>query len=185
MGLKSKGAGHWPLRTRIAHAVLAATVLGAAGLALYLVNPPDWSEPFVRRYEAGIVFHKLLGLLALIAALAMLIRRPVRSARAGPAQVRRAAALVQGALLALTLVAAVSGYVSTSLFNQPLDVAGVVSIGSPLPRHEAMGGLLAVVHEIAAYALLVLATGHIGMGVLRMAQARRDARKPRSTGEGE
>ncbi|NWH07112.1 MAG: cytochrome b/b6 domain-containing protein [Alphaproteobacteria bacterium] len=151
----------WTISQRIIHWLTALCVLIAAGIALYLLNPPDWSEPYVRRYYAGIAYHKLLGVtgLALVLLLAALGKRGRR--RPGGPIMRFAAAGVQVCLILFTALSAFSGYIANSFFGGALWLPGLGSLPSPLPYNESLGGLFTSAHQWLAYGVLFLIALHV------------------------
>jgi cytochrome b561 len=151
---------HWRLSQRLTHWLLAACVLGGGGLALYLLNPPNWSDAYIRRYESGIEVHKLLGIAALALALGLAALHGRRPARGGKLPARRGATIVQFGMLALTVAAAITGYLASSLFGGQIQLAGVI-LRSPLPYNEAWGSGLTTIHNVLTYALLAFVAAHV------------------------
>lgn len=157
---------------RLVHWIAAGLSLCAAGLALNLLSPPDWSEVHVQRYMAGIEHHKTLGLAALAAAAAWpWLRRP-RPERSGPKWARRLATAVHLGLFAALLALPVSGYLSSTLFGNGLTLSGLVEIPPLLAKNDNLAGVLHQVHRWSAYVFLVLAGVHTTAAAVHA--ARRD-----------
>lgn len=163
---KGRGAA-WPVELTIAHGLMALCAIGAAGLALFLVNPPDWSDAYVRRYVAGIEFHKVLGLAALVGAVWLAARHGRRPARTGSERERIAAAVVQTVLLALVVLTATCGYLSTAFYGQPLALPGLPPLPSPVARNTGIGGLFSTLHDLCAFSLLGLIGLHVAVAFHR------------------
>lgn len=152
--------GNWRLAARLLHWATALLCLAALGLALYLVNPPDWSPVYVARYKAGIGYHKLLGLMTLAVAAAWVLLRGRRPPLTGPAIVRLGARAVHTGLWVLLFVMPLSGYFGTVLYGGHVGVARLVDLTLPLPRDERLGHVLGWVHHWGGYGLLVLLAVH-------------------------
>ena len=163
----------WRPAARALHWAVVVLCLAAAGLALYLVNPPDWSPVYVARYEAGIGYHEVLGLVTFAVAVAWAIWRGRRPPLTGPAAMRFAARAVHLGLWGLLFVLPLSGYFGTVFYGGRAGIAGVLDLTLPLPRDERLGAVLGTVHLWGAYLLLGLLAAHFA-GVLYHAFIRKD-----------
>lgn len=153
-------AQRWRPAARLLHGITAALCLGAAGLAFFLVNPPDWSSAYIARYEAGIVYHKFLGLAALAAVLAWCLWRGRRLPLAGSFVMRISALFVHLGLWLLLIIVPLSGYFGTLFYGGEVAIPGLIGLAVPLQRNEALGKILGQVHLVGAYLLLVLFAIH-------------------------
>lgn len=145
---------------RLSHWIALVATIATAALALVLVYPPEWSDYYIRRYTAGIEIHKLLGLVASVAVLSLLLSHAHRPAREGRPAERRAAALVQWALLVLTPIVAALGYIASSFYGGALVIPLIGALRSPLPYNETRGALFTLAHDWLAYALIGLVALH-------------------------
>jgi len=161
------GGSVWPFGLRLAHWVMAAAALTTAAMAIYLLSPPDWSPAYVQRYRDWIDVHKALGLIALSAAVALAVQHRRRPMRTGPDSDRRLAAIGQWTLLALVIVAALSGYLANALFGSPLAIPGLPVAPSPFARTPDVARVLSRLHTLSTYGLLILSAGHVAMAVRR------------------
>ncbi len=116
--------------------------------------------------------HKTIGLLVPPLVLWRLWLRARRSRPAPdpglPAWQHRAAALGHAALYALLIVVPILGYLSAS--TAPGQIETVMFLLIPIPHvlepDEAVYESLRAVHEILAWTLVVLATGHAAMAIM-------------------
>lgn len=155
----------------------AGLTLTAAGVALFLLSPPNWSEIYVQRYMAGIEHHKTMGLLALVLAVAWPIARTVRRPRPGPETEQALAKVVHLGLFASLIILPVSGYLSSTLFGNGLTLSGLATLPPLLPENRAMAAALHLVHKWGGYVFLALAALHT---VAALTHALRDAAAGRS-----
>src|SRR5690606_28991641 len=65
VSLDDRAERRWPGAIVAVHWGTGLLALTVAGLAIYLLSPPDWSQPYIDRYMAWIGWHKLGGLLVL------------------------------------------------------------------------------------------------------------------------
>lgn len=160
----------WPAAIVLLHWSTAALALATAGYGIYLLSPPDWSQRYLDRYEAGIGWHKIGGLTVLAFALCWIAvrartRRPPLAAKGA---MRGLVLGVHGLLLALVILLPVCGYVMDSLAGHGIALPGGVTIPPLLPRSDAVSMMLSYAHKWGGYALLGLAAFHIA-GALRHA----------------
>lgn len=160
----------WPVAIVLLHWCTAALALATAGYGTYLLSPPDWSQPFIDRYEAGISWHKAGGLtvLALAACWIALRRRTPRPPLAARGSMRLLVLGVHGVLFALAILLPISGYAMDSLAGHGIALPGGATFPSLLPRSDRASMFLSYPHKWAGYALLGLACLHIA-GALRRA----------------
>jgi cytochrome b561 len=156
----------WSRGQRLAHWALALCVLSAAGLALWLLSPPDWSETYVRRYYAWIGTHKLLGLAGLVFVAVLFALHARRPPRQGGPWAKRLAAALQFALIALTAGAATTGYLADAHYGGKIVIPGVVELPSPFAYDEDAGAALSSAHHVFAYALLFAIGVHVATALV-------------------
>ncbi|MEZ5938359.1 MAG: cytochrome b/b6 domain-containing protein [Hyphomonadaceae bacterium] len=152
---------NWSRAARAAHWLTAISALGGAGFVLVLINPPDWSNVYLDRYDRWIGVHKLLGIVALIGLIALILQHAHRPARTGPSLMRRVSALTQIVLALLTIVLAASGLIG-ALLSTGISVNGFQLVPPVSARPEAIASLLASVHDVCGYAFLAVAAAHVG-----------------------
>lgn len=157
----------WPVGLRLSHWMMALSVLAASGLAIYLRNPPSWSEFYIQRYKDWIDIHKVVGLIALAAVIALAIQHRRRPARRGSQPEQLLARIAQGAMIVLVIIAALSGYLASSLFGNPIAIPGLPPLASPFPRVVPIARFLNSTHIWSTYGVLVLIAGHVTMAIWR------------------
>lgn len=160
---KADDTHRWPRRLILLHWTTGMLALAVALLAVVLLSPPDWSQPYVDRYMTGIGWHKLGGLLTLLLTIiwvAMRIFTP-RPPRIGEPLHRLAAHLAHLFLLLLLILLPVSGYVMDALLNAQVELPAGVSLPSLLSRNEQLSLTISYAHKWAGFALLGLAALHI------------------------
>ncbi|MEL7687181.1 cytochrome b/b6 domain-containing protein [Citromicrobium bathyomarinum] len=160
----------WPVLVAMLHWSTAALALATAGYAIYLLSPPDWSQPYIDRYMAGIGLHKAGGLIVLTLALCwvalrMVTPRPPLAVHGG---MRRFVLGVHAVLMALVILLPLSGYAMDGFAGHGLALPGNLAVPPLLPRSDAAATFLSYPHKWAGYALLGLVALHIA-GALRHA----------------
>lgn len=163
----------WPLGLRAAHWLLALCVIATATLAIVLVYPPEWSDPYIQRYVAGIEYHKALGLVAFIAALALALQHHKRPPHTGSALEQRAARIAHLALIVLALATPAVGFAANAFWGEGIALPGLPPLVSPVSRNERIGAVLTYAHDAGAYAFLALIALHV-LAALRRQLLRRD-----------
>jgi cytochrome b561 len=146
--------GAWSLQLRLAHWFMALCALAAGFYAIYLLNPPEWSDVYKRRYAEQINIHKALGIGALIALLLVAACHGSRPPRAGTPNEIRLARWVQALLVSLIVALAGTGYVGSSLFGDPIAVPGLPAIPSPWAREQTVAGAVMLGHQVFGYVFL-------------------------------
>lgn len=158
MSLDDRAERRWLGAIVAVHWGTGLLALTVAGLAIYLLSPPDWSQPYIDRYMAWIGWHKLGGLLVLGLALfwvSVRMRMPRPSAVGG-----RAARIVHGTLLVLLIALPVSGYVMDSFVSAQLELPLGISIPSPFARNETASIALSFAHKWSGWAFIGIAAAH-------------------------
>ncbi|WP_336980741.1 cytochrome b [Altererythrobacter fulvus] len=157
------GSSGWSLPVILLHWVTGGLTLAVAGLAVFLLSPPEWSQFYIDRYMAWIGWHRLGGLAVLLLAAGWIALRRLkpRPPRTGGPHMQAAAILAQGLMLALLIALPVSGYLMDALINPALELPGGVSLPSPLPRHQTFSIALSYIHKWGGFALLGIAALHI------------------------
>ena len=154
---------------------MALLVLAAFAIGLVMVELPlTMLLAKIIAYQA----HKTIGLLVPIFVLWRLVLRARRGRPAEdaglPAWQRRAAAAGQGVLYALLILVPLLGYLSAS--TAPGEIETVMFLLIPVPHllaaNEALYEIIRPIHQVAAWALVVLAAGHGAMAILHHRQGR-------------
>jgi cytochrome b561 len=144
----------WTLAQRVSHWIALVATIATAVLALVLVYPPEWSDHYSQRYTAGIEVHKLLGVVAGLAAVSLILAHGHRPTREGSPFQRRAASVAQWALLVLTPMVAILGYIASSFYGGLLRIPLVGNLPSPFPYNESWGAPLTLADDWLAYLLI-------------------------------
>ncbi|HVT23249.1 MAG TPA: cytochrome b/b6 domain-containing protein [Rhizomicrobium sp.] len=149
---------HFDIVAIVLHWLLAGLIAVAFGLGLTIdLFPKEWEHAIVN-------VHALIGLtILLLTAVRMWWRLghkpPPMSQQISPA-VRRAAAIVHFLLYVLVVVVTLIGIPTLLYRGRGLDF-GLFQIASPFARTREIFGPLTEAHELAAYALVGLAIGHV------------------------
>jgi cytochrome b561 len=166
----------WSRAQRVLHWSLAALVLLAAPLGLYMAG-----LPFRRLLLKFLLYqlHKSIGIAAFLLALAQLALhwrrgRPVWDEGLPPWQ-RRAAAAVPAALFGLLLATPLLGYLvaATAPARIPTLFLGVIPVPHLLGTDPARYDALRRVHLALALILVLLACGHAAMAAWHHRQGQR------------
>lgn len=162
----SRGAAYGPVSISF-HWAIAALFLGQIALGFSMERVKSMALQFEL-----IQWHKSFGFLILTLAALRLCWRfvagaPVPEASLGPFE-RRAAAAVQGALLALTLIVPLAGWAlaSTSTLGIPSFVFDLVLVPPlPLTPSAEAEAFWRNTHKLLAYGALLLVAGHAAAAV--------------------
>ncbi|MEJ1158140.1 cytochrome b [Prosthecomicrobium sp. N25] len=150
---------------------------GALVVALFILGNRMEDLPRGPELAAAKSLHIGVGMLAfalLAFRIAWRAANPVPPLPTGqPAALDRLARLVQVAMLATIAILIVSGPLSIWASGRPIEVFGIVSLGSPLPKMNALKEGLEIVHSIAAKVILVLVGLHV-LGALKHLVVDRD-----------
>jgi cytochrome b561 len=138
-----------------------------AGL-MFLQFPLGWLMQQIARQPPGLrtdafSLHKSIGLVILsvvVARLAWRLSHPVGPLAASPPWQQRVASLTHGALYALILAMAISGYLSSVYSGRPIVFFGL-PIPSWSPRVRDVEDLMDAIHLWASWALLATFTLHL------------------------
>jgi cytochrome b561 len=158
----------WSAAQRWLHwAVALLVVLGFVVGLVMVALPLTQLLAKIIAYQA----HKTIGLLVPPLVVWRLVLRARRGRPAEdaslPAWQRRAAALAHAALYALLIVVPVLGYLSAS--TAPGQIETVMFLLIPIPHvlepDEATYEVIRAIHQVAAWALVLLAAGHAAMAV--------------------
>ena len=159
----------WSAAQRWLHWAVAALVFAAFAVGLTLV-----ALPLTRLLEQIIAYqvHKTLGLLVPPLVLWRLWLRARRGRPeedpAIPAWQRHAAAAGHVVLYLLLIVVPVLGYLSASTALGEIETTLFLLIPVPhlLPADEALYKIIRPIHQVSAWALVLLALGHAGMAAV-------------------
>lgn len=148
-------------RTAIAlHWLVALLILAALPLGLYMTELP--LSPQKLKFYA---WHKWLGVTVFALVLVRLAwratHRPLPLPASVPAWQRAAADVTHGLLYALMLTLPLSGWLMSSAKGFQTVYLGIIPIPDLLPKDEALGETLDVLHTALAYGLIVLLGVHV------------------------
>ena len=155
-----------PPSSRLLHWLVAALMLGLAGVGLYMSRAEIW---------ALYPWHKSLGVIALLFIVVRLVQR-LRLGLPEPVQpttpaVHRAARWAHGALLALTLLMPLSGMLFSGASGHGFGIFGLSLVphqddparpGEVLPYNATLAELGQQAHHWLGYLLLALVALHLG-----------------------
>jgi cytochrome b561 len=154
----------YPWLQRLMHRVMAILVLvmGMLGLSLPRLDEGPLADFF---YEA----HKSIGLLLMALLCFRLILRFYHGAAPDPANIQKSlyrfAKFGHGLIYVLLLIVPIIGFIATTLCCAPVMFLGLIPIPLVLAGSEDLVKQLFAAHQWGAYLLLLLAGGHIGMGI--------------------
>lgn len=148
-------------RTAIAlHWLIAVLILAALPLGLAMTEMP--LSPQKLKFYA---WHKWLGVTVFLLVLPRLAwrltHRPPPLPSSVPAWQQQAAQVTHGLLYALMLAIPLTGWLMSSAKGFQTVYLGLIPIPDLLAKDEALGEVLATVHAVLAYALMVLLTVHV------------------------
>lgn len=154
---------HYSPAARSAHWLMAALIVAAFSLGLYMVDLPLSPQKLKL-----ISYHKWLGVAVLALVLwRMYVRftRPVPPPLAGPDWQRRIAATTHTLLYLLMIAVPMSGWLMSSAKGFQVVFLGVVPLPDLVGKNEALGDLLATAHVVLNYTLLALVGLHVAAAV--------------------
>ena len=161
--------GGWSGAQRRLHWAVAGLVVATFAIGLTMVALP---LTLLLQKIIAYQLHKSLGLLVPPLALWRLWLRLRRGRPAGdagiPAWQRRLAEAAHTVLYLLLIAVPVLGYLSASAAPGQIETTLFLLMPVPhlLPASEALYAAIRPVHEVAAWALVLLALGHAGMAVV-------------------
>ena len=160
----------WPVVIAVLHWGTAVLTLATAAYAIYLLSPPDWSQPYIDRYYAGIGLHKLGGLavLALVVCWGCLRLGTPRPPMVAQGTMGGVVLAVHGLLFTLAILLPLSGYAMDGFNGNALSFPGGLTIPPFLPPSNSASIALSYPHKWGGYALLALVALHVA-GALRHA----------------
>lgn len=152
-------------RTAIAlHWLVAVLILAALPLGLTMTEMP-LSPQKLKFYS----WHKWLGVTVFLLVLLRLVwratHRPPPLPASLPAWQRQAASATHWLLYALMLTIPLSGWLMSSAKGFQTVYLGLIPIPDLLAKDESLGEILATVHAVLAYSLMVLLTVHVAAAV--------------------
>lgn len=150
--------------TTVLHWLLAALVLGLAPLGVLLARTAFPSAAYDRLH----VWHRSLGELALIVALALAAwraRRPRGAPPAGSSVRHRLARTTHRMMLALLIVVAVSK-IARGAWGLGWRFFGL-TLDAPWPPNPKVSGWLSAIHDYTAFGVMALIALHIAAAVQR------------------
>jgi cytochrome b561 len=143
------------------HWAIALLILGLFPLGLYMVELPV-SPDKLKLYS----YHKWAGVTVFLLAALQLAWRwrhaPPPLPVSLPPWQRHAAHRLHGVLYMLMLAVPLTGWWMGSAYGFTTSWFGVLPLPDLLPRDEALGDALRLVHEYLNYVFMVCVTGHVG-----------------------
>lgn len=145
------------------HWATALLILGVliGGIWVVYFEPADEALKF-RIYT----LHESAGVLVFFLVLARLVLRranpPPPLPASIPPAIRLVAALNHGALYVLLVVQPITGFLGTNAWGFPLNWFWMVTLPSPIGRHETLAPILSTLHWLGAVAMVMLLGAHIG-----------------------
>lgn len=143
------------------HWAIALLILGLFPLGLYMVELPV-SPDKLKLYS----YHKWAGVTVFVLAALQLAWRwrhaPPPLPGSLPPWQRHAAHGLHGVLYVLMLAVPLTGWWMGSAYGFTTSWFGVLPLPDLLPRNEALGDALRLVHEYLNYVFMVCVTGHVG-----------------------
>ncbi len=157
MVIKDTLAGYG-IVSRVFHWGMAAAVFALFGLGWWMVGL-DYYSPY---YKSAPDLHRSVGMLLLIALVLRIAWRLINvkpdDSDLTPLE-RRASRIVHKAFYPLLLILMISGYLISTADGRAIDVFGWFSVPS-LVQSKGLEMAAGLVHELVAYAVIVLAVIH-------------------------
>ncbi|WP_025826000.1 cytochrome b [Acetobacter okinawensis] len=158
----------YPVIMRISHWIRAGLIIGLIALGWWMTSLPDGNSI---KFERLFPLHKSFGMLVLFFSIFQLFVRYYSTLPESPENLalweKRLSNLVQRAMIALTLIVPIMGYVMSSTYLQSDGVPFFIfDIPEILPKNENAFVLFNLLHKISAYTLMVLVILHI-CGVIK------------------
>ena len=170
----------------VLHWLMAVLLIALLAWGLYMVRLPD--AGFDTRKITLIIYHKELGMIALLLAL---LRLTWRAGQALPGLVdtmpdwqKVIARLVHLCLYALLLALPVSGWLMSSAAGFPISFLGLFDLPDLVRANDLQFRALVLVHRWLAYGLMALTALHAGAALQHHFVARDDTLKKMLPGAG-
>ncbi|RJG50539.1 cytochrome b [Motilimonas pumila] len=148
------------------HWLVAVVVVGLFAVGLWMIDLSYYSS----WYQTAPMWHKSVGLTLFLVMMFRLVWRLMSVQPASPSQhhalEKLGAKLGHGAIYVLLFVIMVSGYLISTADGRPILMFSMIEIPAlvtDIPQQEDIAGL---VHEYAAWALIIIASGH-GLAALK------------------
>ena len=142
------------------HWLMALTVIGMFALGIWM-RQLSYYDPW---YKDGPTIHKSIGILLFILLLARIVWRNINirpsDDPALKAWERITAHLTHFALYGLMLALMIAGYLISTADGRPIDVFNLFSVPATLHGLADQEDIAGEIHEILAWALVLLAGGH-------------------------
>jgi cytochrome b561 len=153
------GGPRYSAPARWLHWLIAIAIVSALSIALTFAD-----LPLSPRKIRLINYHKWVGLTVLLLLLVRIgwrlsHRPPALPDSISPWQ-KRAAHLGHGALYLLMICVPIAGWFLSSARGFPLEYLGVVPLPNLMPKDKAAADVLHNVHEVLAWSLIAIASGH-------------------------
>lgn len=149
--------------SRLLHWSMAIAIAGTFALG-YWMTGLDYYSPY---YKSAPDLHRSIGITLLVFLLARVLWR-MMNVRPSDSELstleRRAARFVHRAFYPLLFALMVSGYFISTLDGRSIDVFGVIAIPS-IYESKGLEDTAGLVHEVLAYATIVLASLHAAAAI--------------------
>lgn len=146
------------------HWLMALLLISLVALGLYMVSLPD--AGFDTWKISLILFHKQLGMLALILAAPRLLWRlgnaMPRLVETLPEWQKMLARLVHLSFYGLMLALPVTGWLMSSASGIPVSVLGLFTLPDLIPHNDLLFQTYIEVHAVLGFALIACMLAHIG-----------------------
>ena len=155
----------YPAMTRLLHWVVALMVLATMPIGMAMLQQgiarPTQDLLFILHKNGGVII-----LMLVLIRIGWRLATPSPPPPAGvPAWQMSVAKLVQGALYALLLVMAVSGYVRVRAGGFPVEMLDALGLPVLVPRSDALAETAKAIHANARYPLAALIVLHVAAGL--------------------
>ncbi len=153
--------GRYVAPARWLHWLTAGSILVilTTGIWFAYFEPPD-----ALKFRLFVI-HESFGVVVFVMALARLWvrwRNPPPPLPDMPGWMKLAAGLNHGALYVVMLVQPLTGFLASNAWGFPVKWFWLVTLPSPIGRHETLAPILGQIHYIGAIAMIVLLAMHVG-----------------------
>lgn len=146
---------------RALHGIVALLMVVLLWLGWYMVG----LDYYDRWYRSSLDGHKALGMLALVAGIAMIFCASVSRAPSPPASMpaweRLSARCVHMALFAMMIAIPASGYLISTSAGDGISIFGLFEVPAVAPVNDKLRDLAIELHYDFAYATLALVLLHV------------------------
>ncbi|MDX1491953.1 MAG: cytochrome b/b6 domain-containing protein [Pseudohongiellaceae bacterium] len=160
----------YPLAWRLIHWLSAAAIASLAVIGIWMAERAE-ADLFDSLTDTLYAWHKGIGFCVLALAIVRVLIKVKATAPAYPASLpkkaRIAATSLHHLLYVLLFTTPLLGWASVSAYPALGTVGGLSLPAMPgIPVNEELAGQLFEAHELSAFALIALVTGHIGAALV-------------------